>query len=798
MAANNIPTILVIFGATGDLMVKKIVPALFHLYVKGKLPKMFRIIGFARRPLSDEEFKHHVGSILTKHHVDPTDPRVKDFFKYFFYHSGKFENIEDYNSLAKSIGRVDGEWKVCANKLFYLATPPQYNENIFKNLHDSGLTIPCSPEEGWTRVIVEKPFGRDLKTAEELDLLLAKLFKEEQIYRIDHYLAKEMLQNILSFRFSNNLLEESWSNKYIEKIEIRLLEKIGVEDRGAFYDGVGALRDVGQNHLLQMLALVTMDHPKNFDSETVRSTRASLLKDLQVPDKEEVENFTWRAQYKGYREIKGVDPKSITETYFKVRAFLDNARWQGVPIIMESGKRFPKSLKEIVITFKHPTPCLCPKGKHFKNKVTFSLEPKESIVIDFASKIPGLNMEIEKRSLEFLYRPPEQKVQYVEEYEKLLLDCIEGNQLLFLSTNEIRAMWKYVDPIIHDWEKNLAPLNYYEPDSDKVLGETNKYFESGLKKQSTLNKQIGIVGLGKMGSNLAENLLEKGWQVVGYNRSPEKTKELEKIGLTGAYSLKELINKLSRPRILYLLIPAGQTIDEVLTEVMKYLDRGDIIVESGNSHYKDTLRRGKKILKKGFKFIDVGISGGPSGARHGACLMVGGDKKTFEYLLLLFIDIAQPDAVQHFEGIGAGHFVKMIHNGIEYGMMQAIAEGFNLLKNSDYNLDLTRAADIYNHGSVVESRLTKWLQEAFEIYGPDLEEISGTVGHTGEGEWTAKTARAMDLKAEIIEKSFQFRVDSKKNPSYTGKILSALRNRFGGHRVKLDDSRVRLGHKTKD
>lgn len=478
MAANNIPTILVIFGATGDLMVKKIVPALFHLYIKNKLPKMFRIIGFARRPLTHEEFKQHVSSILTKHHVDPDDPRVKDFFKYFFYHQGKFENIDDYNNLAKSVGRTDGEWKVCANKLFYLATPPQYNESIFKNLHDSGLTIPCSPEEGWTRVIVEKPFGRDLKTAEELDLLLAKLFKEEQIYRIDHYLAKEMLQNILSFRFSNNLLEESWSNKYIEKIEIRLLEKIGVEDRGTFYDGVGALRDVGQNHLLQMLALVTMDHPKDYDSGTVRATRANLLKKLRIPDKKEVENFTFRAQYDGYRNIKGVDPKSTTETYFKVRAFLDNKRWQGVPIIMESGKRFSEPLKEIIITFKHPIPCLCPKDKHFKNKVTFSLEPKESINIDFASKKPGLAMEIEKRSLEFLYRPPEQKTQYVEEYEKLLLDCIEGNQILFLSTEEIQAMWKYVDPIIHAWEKNLIPLGTYVPDTTDILKKARELFKN--------------------------------------------------------------------------------------------------------------------------------------------------------------------------------------------------------------------------------------------------------------------------------------------------------------------------------
>lgn len=466
MAANNIPTILVIFGATGDLMVKKIVPALFHLYTKQKLPKMFRIVGFARRPLTDQEFHNHVDEILTKHHVDENDPRVKEFFKYFYYHQGTFENPKDYESLAKNLGRIDGEWKVCANKLFYLATPPQYNESIFNNLHDSGLTIPCSPEEGWTRVIAEKPFGRDLKTAEELDLLLAKLFKEEQIYRIDHYLAKEMLQNILSFRFSNNLLESSWNNKFIEKIEIKLLEKIGVEDRGVFYDGIGALRDVGQNHLLQMLALVTMENPKKFDADTVRSYRAALLKQLKIPDEQEIKNFTFRAQYEGYRKINGVDPNSMTETYFKIRAFIDSPRWQGVPILMESGKRLKESIKEIVITFKHASPCLCPPGitEHYKNQIKFSLEPEEKITISFLSKKPGLEMQVEPRTLDFTYRMRETKVQYVEEYEKLLMECIEGNQLLFLSTEEITEMWQYVDPIFNAWQKNLVPLENYKPD----------------------------------------------------------------------------------------------------------------------------------------------------------------------------------------------------------------------------------------------------------------------------------------------------------------------------------------------
>jgi glucose-6-phosphate 1-dehydrogenase len=784
MAANNIPTVLVIFGATGDLMVKKIVPALFHLYTKEKLPKMFQIFGVARRPLTDDEFRNHVGKILIRHHVSKNDPRVASFFKYFFYHQGRFENIDDYHRLAKIMGRIDNEWKVCANKLFYLATPPQYNEGIFNNLHDSGLTIPCSPQEGWTRVIVEKPFGRNLLTAEKLDLLLAKLFKEEQIYRIDHYLAKEMLQNILSFRFTNNLLEESWNNKFIEKIEIRLLEKIGAEDRGAFYDGVGALRDVGQNHLLLMLALITMEHPQNFDPDTVRFHRAQLLKTLRVPHLDEIKKFTFRAQYDGYRKIDGVDPKSKTETYFKVRAFLDNPRWYGVPIIMESGKRLKNQVKEIVVTFKHTDPCLCPPGaSHFKNKITFSLEPKEEIKIEFLAKKPGLEMEVEKKSFDWTYRIREKKAQYVEEYEKLLLDCIHGNQLLFLSTSEIKPMWKYIDPIFEAWQKNLVPLNSYKPGTNQIL-KVAGFNEVKLEKQGMTKKEIGVIGLGKMGSNLALQLLEKGWRVVGYNRSPDTTRELEKEGLTPAYSIRELVSKLSAPKIIYMLVPAGAATDETLTELIKHLKKNDVVVESANSNYRDTIRRGKAVGQKGINFIDVGISGGPAGARHGASLMVGGDKKTFDYLYPLFNEIAVPSGVQHFEGIGAGHFVKMVHNGIEYGMMQALAEGFAILAKANYKIDLTRAADIYNHGSVIESRLVNWLHEALQIYGRELKNISGTVVHTGEGAWTVQTARELKIKARVIDEALKFRINSEKNPSYIGKVLSALRNRFGGHSTK--------------
>ncbi len=481
LQTRNIPTVFIIYGATGDLMGKKIVPALFHLYKKGKFPHLFKIIGVSRRELTDEQFIDYIHQLLIKHSKEKmTNEQIQKFLTFFLYHRGDFEDMSSYKSLAERMGIIDGQWNVCSNKLFYLAVPPQYYKRICEHLASSGLTIPCGPDEGWTRVIVEKPFGHDYKTAEDLDVFLATLFKEEQIYRIDHYLAKEMLQNIMTFRFSNNLFENEWNNGFISKINIRTWETIGAEGRGAFYDSVGALRDVGQNHLLQMLALVTMDRPKSLGAEDIRRARADLLSQLEILSHEEIKNGTFRAQYKGYKNISGVDPHSKKETFFRVKARLASARWSGVEIMMEAGKRLPLR-KEIEVILKHPSPCFCPPGTpHFKNRIIFSLEPKEGITIEFRSKRPGLDNNYSHRKLNFVYRRVNERVQYVEEYEKLLLDCISGNQLLFLSTPEIQACWKYIDPIIEAWNENIVPLTEYAPDTRQAITMADKMTKNNI------------------------------------------------------------------------------------------------------------------------------------------------------------------------------------------------------------------------------------------------------------------------------------------------------------------------------
>lgn len=298
-------------------------------------------------------------------------------------------------------------------------------------------------------------------------------------------------------------------------------------------------------------------------------------------------------------------------------------------------------------------------------------------------------------------------------------------------------------------------------------------------------KKIGLIGLGKMGKNMTERLLERNWQLVVYDQDEGARKETAKRGAIEAASFKDLVEKLSPPRVLWVMVPHKAVEDVLFSQggLFTLLKKRDVVVDGGNSYFKKSIENSKKLSQKEIEFVDVGVSGGPRGAREGACLMIGGKKELFEKLKPLFKDLATENGFQFFEGAGAGHFVKMVHNGIEYGIMQAIAEGFNLMKGSPYKLDLEKVADIYNHGSVIESRLVGWLKKAFKERGQALKGVSGKVSHTGEGEWTIKTAKKLKVPVKIIEESFKFRVQSQKNPSYTGKILSALREQFGGHKV---------------
>lgn len=298
-----------------------------------------------------------------------------------------------------------------------------------------------------------------------------------------------------------------------------------------------------------------------------------------------------------------------------------------------------------------------------------------------------------------------------------------------------------------------------------------------------MQKSIGYIGLGKMGLNMVLRLREKEWRVVAYNRSPEPRELAAKEGIEVTDSVEKLAAGLHAPKLIWLMVSHG-AVDAMLQELAPHLAKGDVVVDGGNSFYKDTMRRAKELAEKDIYYLDAGVSGGPRGAREGACVMVGGEKAIFEKYEQLFKDIASPDAYGYFGKSGAGHFTKMIHNGIEYGMMQAIAEGFAVLKASEFKLDLKNVADLYNHRSVIESRLVGWLKDAFEKYSTELAEVSGSAQQSGEGLWTVETAKEFGIPVPIIEGALKARLDSQKNPSYIGKVVQALRNQFGGHATR--------------
>lgn len=455
------PTILVIFGVTGDLSQRKLIPALFHLFCGGRLPSRLKIIGMARRNFNEEEFRAFVGASLATHTMGH-EAELEMFLGHITYHTGDFLKPESYHALAETLISIEGSFGQCANKLFHLAVSPKSYESILRELADSGLTIPCSDQSGWTRVLVEKPFGENNETAATLDRTLGLLFNENQIFRIDHYLAKEALQDMLLFRFSNSIFEPLWNKDYIDRVEIKLFETLGMEGRGAFYDGLGALRDVGQNHMLQMLSLVAMDNPGMFVAEAVRAKRARVLSHIEPISSA----AALRAQYEGYTDELGVDPNSTTETYFRLTAYINEDRWRGVPFVLESGKSLAETKTEITLYFKPPANCLCGGETHdHGNVLTFRIQPDEGIKILFWAKRIGFGQGLEARVLSFSYRDTSGIAanRIPDAYERVLFDAFTGDQLLFASTDEVAAAWNIITPLLDAWKS--TPLQTYEKGS---------------------------------------------------------------------------------------------------------------------------------------------------------------------------------------------------------------------------------------------------------------------------------------------------------------------------------------------
>lgn len=450
--------VMVIFGATGDLALHKLIPSLFSLFLQGKLPENFSVIGFSRREMSDQDFRDYFEELKGK-------KGWKKFSKILSYQKGDFHEKEAYLELITKLEALDNKYGECITRLFYLATPPQNYDAILDFMADTKLSRGIGQgTSNQTKVIIEKPFGKDLETAKALDQKLYRTFKEEQIFRVDHYLGKETIQNMLAFRFANGIFEPVWNNKLIDHVQITFAEDKGIGTRGRFFDGVGILRDVAQNHLMQIVAAVAMEQPRSFEREAIRDARAKVIEAIRPIKPEEVGKYTVRGQYEGYLKEKDVDPKSTTGTYTAVKLFVDTERFRDVPFYLRAGKNMPKNSVYVSIVFIQTCHILfkeygCPE---IGNVLTIKIQPDEGITLRVIAKKPQEKLSLDTVNMKFTYKE-EFGVEIKDAYEKILLDIFEGDQMLFNRSDELQSSWKFITKILEGWEMQIRKGKWKMP-----------------------------------------------------------------------------------------------------------------------------------------------------------------------------------------------------------------------------------------------------------------------------------------------------------------------------------------------
>ncbi len=468
------PCTVVLFGITGDLAKRKLVPALYSLCTSELLPDKFAVVGVSRSAGDEETLRARLGSSLEKFsRVQPVDQQLWSKFSDAIYGvSGSIEEDALYVELAKKLAEVDARHSTQGNFLFYFSTPASIVPMLLQKLTEHGLLNrghDCAATHGQTRVIIEKPFGHDLQSARDLNNQALELLDENQIYRIDHYLGKETVQNILVFRFGNAIFEPLWNRSHIERVEITMAESIGVEGRGEFYEETNVLRDIVQNHLLQMMALVAMEAPVSFEANEVRNMKAQALRSLRVLDEDSVQDDVVPGQYKGYRDENGVDPKSRTATFVAMRAFVDNWRWNGVPFYLRAGKALTSRTTEIAFHFRKVPFNLFDQQKQHnpveQNILRLRIQPNEGIGLQIATKVPGDEPTVGRVTMEFEYEEAFQCAA-AEAYERLLLDWMRGDPTLFARADEVELSWGWLEPVLEYWDSGASPLFFYEPGSD--------------------------------------------------------------------------------------------------------------------------------------------------------------------------------------------------------------------------------------------------------------------------------------------------------------------------------------------
>ncbi|TFE19522.1 glucose-6-phosphate dehydrogenase [Cohnella luojiensis] len=461
-----------IFGATGDLARRKLFPALYSLYREGKLGERFAIVGLARRPRTNDQFRDDVHESIQEFcRYKPSEKEAWNaFVEHFTYQSLDIGNVEAFKQLKAHTEEIEKSYDIPGNRLFYLALAPELFGNVSRNLRDGGML----ESKGWHRLVIEKPFGYDYPSAERLNEEIRQVFREEAVFRIDHYLGKEMVQNIEVIRLSNAFFEPLWNNNHIANVQITLAETVGVEERGAYYNKSGALRDMVQNHMLQMLTMIAMEPPSRLDAEDIRDEKVKVLRSVRnLSSLDEIGENIVRGQYsegssrgkelKGYRQEDSVDPNSVTETFFAARLFVDNFRWAGVPFYVRTGKRLPVKSTEIVIEFKNvPNNVLFAKRQNLSpNLLVIRVNPMEGIYIRFNAKKPGNDMTVQPVAMEFC-QSCQVGLNTPEAYERLIFDAARGDHTYFTRWDELAVAWKLIDPIAAAWRENEGKdLQFY-------------------------------------------------------------------------------------------------------------------------------------------------------------------------------------------------------------------------------------------------------------------------------------------------------------------------------------------------
>lgn len=450
------PFIMIIFGGTGDLARNKLIPALFSLYKKHMITSEFLIIGFSRREVSDDDFRNSFPELSQ-------EKEWKYFAHHLQYQKGEFLEKTGYLELIDKLNNFDKQMGACITRFFYLATPPNNYTPILSFLHKTKLSEGCGQGSNkWTRAVIEKPFGKDLNTAIALDKKLSRIFEEKQIFRVDHYLGKETVQNMIAFRFANGIFEPVWNKKYIDNVQITFAEKDGVEKRGKFFEGIGILRDVGQNHLMQILASIAMERPKKFEREPIRNERAKVIKAIRNISPSKVKEFVLRGQYQTYRKEPDVDKNSQTETFAAIKLFVDTKRFKNVPFYLRIGKKMPKDSVYISIVFKQLNHELFKEYGALEraNVLTIRIQPDEGISLRLLAKKPGSKLSLGDVNMKFTY-VEEFGGKVMDAYEKILLDIFQGDQMLFNRSDELASSWKFITNILKGWEEYKTKMLIY-------------------------------------------------------------------------------------------------------------------------------------------------------------------------------------------------------------------------------------------------------------------------------------------------------------------------------------------------